>query len=627
MDEQSDRYRFFLVCVCLVAAIVVIYWPVYKYEFVKYDDDIYVTDNANIQSGLNGESFRWAFTASYAGNWHPVTWLSHTLDYQLFDKWAGGHHLINVLLHIANTLLLFCILVRMTGAIWPSAFVAAAFALHPLHVESVAWVSERKDVLSTLFWMLTIWAYSRYVENSKLKWYPAAIVLFVLGLMSKPMLVTVPFVLLLLDYWPLQRKFSHKLLIEKIPFFICSFAFCVVTFLVQKSSGAMAGIEIFGPGVRINNAIVSYVSYIAKMIWPSGLAVLYPYHGNELSETKVIVCGLVILVISICFIYQARRHRFLAVGWLWYFGTLVPVIGLVQVGSQTMADRYTYMTLTGLFIIIAWSAKEFVPKWRYRNIVLTLSAITVLAASAFVASRQVRYWKNSLTLFEHTLQITENNYIILGNYATCLSNTGRFDESVEEFNKLLRIKPNLAEAHNNFGNVLLKVDRVQEAIEHFKLAIKYKPNFAEAYYNMGNAMKKQGKLEDAISCYKQAIKIEQHLIDAYLNLAAVFNKLARFDETVETCKKALELEPNNATAHGHLGIGLAGAGKIDEAIKEFRIVLSAQPDDVEMHRNLGILLERQGRLREAIEEYRQALKINPNDAKVRGLLEAATTRK
>ncbi len=623
MNGQSHRYRFFLISICLVAAIIAVYWPVYKYEFVRYDDDTYVTENANIRSGLNRESFCWAFTAGYASNWHPVTWLSHALDYQLFGDWAGGHHLINVLFHIANTLILFCVLVRMTGAIWPGAFVAAAFALHPLHVESVAWVAERKDVLSTLFWMLTMWVYVRYVENPKPWRYLTAVVLFVLGLMAKPMLVTVPFVLLLLDFWPLQRKISYRLLVEKIPFFIFSFASCVVTFLVQRSSGAIATVESFGLGTRINNAIVSYVSYIVKMIWPSGLAVLYPHPGGGLSKTEVIVCGLVLLLISICFIYPARRHRFLAVGWLWYLGTLVPVIGLVQVGLQAMADRYTYVTLTGLFIIIAWSAKEFVPKWRYRNVILTLSAAVVVVGWAITASRQVRCWKNSLTLFEHTLQVTENNHIILSNYATYLSNLGRFDESIEQFNKLLKIKPNLAEAHNNFGSALLKTDRTQQAVEHFRLAIKYKPNFPKAYYNLGNALQKQGRAEEAVSYYKQATEIKPDFVDAYLNLAMIFNELERFGEAIESCKKVLELEPNNVIAHGYLGLGLAGAGKTDEAIEEIRFVLKARPDDVEMYRNLGILLERKGEPAEAIKSYRAALQIDPNATDVRQLLEAA----
>jgi tetratricopeptide (TPR) repeat protein len=626
MIGQSHRYHSFLICICLVAAIIAVYWPVYNYEFVKYDDDTYVTNNANIQSGLNRESFRWAFTTGYASNWHPVTWLSHALDYQLFGDWAGGHHLINVLLHIANTLVLFCVLVRMTGVIWPSAFVAAVFALHPLHVESVAWIAERKDLLSTLFWMLTMLAYVRYVGKPKLVRYLVTVVLFALGLMAKPMLVTVPFVLLLLDFWPLQRKISYRLLIEKIPFFIFSFASCVVTFLVQRSSGAMAGIESFGLGIRINNAIVSYVSYIAKMIWPSGLAVLYPHPGGGLSTSKVVACGLMLVLISIWFIYSSRRHRFLTMGWFWYLGTLVPVIGLVQVGVQAMADRYAYVTLTGLFIIIAWSAKELIPKWRYRNIILTLSAAAIVIGWALTASRQVRYWKDSLTLFEHTLQVTENNHIILSNYATYLGDLDRLDESIEQFNKLLKIRPNLPEAHNNLGSVLLRADKAQQAIEHFKLAIGYKPDFPKAYYNLGNALKEQGRLEEAVSYYKQAAGVKPDFVDAYLNLAITFNEMKKFDEAIESCKKALELKRSNVIAHGYLGLALAGAGKTDEAIEEIRFVLKARPDDVEMYRNLGILLERKGETAEAIKSYRAALQIDPNLQKARELLNALTEK-
>ena len=601
-----------------------VYWPVYNYEFVKYDDDTYVTNNTNIQSGLDWKSVCWAFTAGYESNWHPVTWLSHALDYQLFGSWAGGHHLTNILFHILNTIVLFYVLMRMTGAIWPSVFVAAVFALHPLHVESVAWVAERKDVLSTFFWLLTMWAYIRYVENPRLRRYLTTLVLFVLGLMSKPMLVTVPFVLLLLDFWPLGRKISWRLLTEKIPFFICSFVSCVVTFIVQRSSGTMADIESFGLTIRINNAIVSYITYIIKMIWPSWLAVLYLHPGDELPMSKVVVCGLLLVLISICFIYPARRYRFLAVGWLWYLGTLVPVIGLIQVGEQGMADRYTYMTLTGLFIIIAWSAKEFVPKWRYRNFILAFLAIMVLIASALTASRQLRYWKDSLTLFEHALQVSENNYIMRSNYATHLGRIGRLDEAIEQFNELLKTKPDIPEAQNNLGYALLQTGgNTEEAIKHFVLAIKYKPAFPQAYFNLATAMKSQGKLEEAVSCYKQALEIKPDYVDAHMNLAITFNELKRFDEAIESCNRVLEFKPNNVIAHGYLGVALAAAGKNDEAMKEVRFVLSTKPNDAQMHCNLGILLERKGKTSEAIESYRTALQIDPNNAEYRHLLEAA----
>ena len=622
-QDKNQEYHFLLICACLVAAILAVYRPVYNYEFVKYDDDTYVTDNTNIQSGLNWKSAYWAFTAGYESNWHPVTWLSHALDYQLFGSWAGGHHLTNVLFHILNAIILFYVLMRMTGAIWPSAFVAAIFALHPLHVESVAWVAERKDVLSTFFWLLTMWAYIRYVENPRLWRYLTTFVLFVLGLMSKPMLVTVPFVLLLLDFWPLGRKISWRLLTEKIPFFICSFVSCVVTFIVQRSSGTMADIESFGLTIRINNAIVSYIMYIIKMFWPSRLAVLYPYASNGPSAAKVVISGLVLLLISIYFIFLARRNRFLAVGWLWYLGTLVPVIGLVQVGLQAMADRYTYMTLTGLLIIIAWSVKEFVPKWRHRNLILTFLAVVVLAALVLTSSRQLRYWKNSLVLFKHALQVTENNYIIRNNYATCLGEIGRLDEAIEQFNELLKFKPDFSEAQNNLGYALLLTGNTQQAIEHFRLAIKYRPASPEAYFNLAAAMKKQGRLEEAISCYKQALEIKPDYIDAYLKLAITFNELKKFDDAIEPCNKVLGFDPGNIIAHSYLSVILAALGKTDEAIKEARFVLNARPDDAEMRRNLGILLERKGKTAEAIESYRTASQIDPNDADYHQLLENA----
>jgi tetratricopeptide (TPR) repeat protein len=623
MPEKPHRYNPLMISICLVAAIIAVYLPVYSYDFVKYDDDGYVTNNTNIQSGLNWESIRWAFsTEGYAHNWHPVTWFSHMIDYQLFKDWAGGHHLVNVLFHILNTLILFYVLRKMTKAIWPSAFVAAAFALHPLHVESVAWIAERKDVLSTFFWLLTIWAYIRYVEKPKLKWYLAALVLFILGLMSKPMLVTVPFVLLLLDYWPLERKFSKILIIEKIPFFICSIASGIVTFIVQQRSGATIDIELLGLAARINNAVVAYVMYIIKMIWPSRLAVLYPHPGSSLSTAKVIICVLLLVIISICFIYSGRRRKFLIVGWLWYLGTLVPVIGLVQVGSQAMADRYTYITLTGLFIIIAWGAKEVIPNRRNKNIILTWLAVIALLVSAVTASRQLRYWKNSLTLFEHTLQITGDNYYILGNYANYLGELGRSEESIEQSIKLLEIKQNSPEGHNNLGCTLLEVGRTQQAIEHFKLAIKYQPDLAQAYYNLANALRSQNKFEEAVSYYHQAVKIKPDYTKAWLELAVTLNKMQNFDQAIEYFNKVLEMDRNNVFAHGYLGLALAAVGKTDEAIREIRLVLNVRPDDVEMYRNLGVLLERKGQTAEAIKAYRTTLQIDPNDMGARQLLDA-----
>ncbi len=633
MPEKPHGYSSSLISICLVAVIIVVYLPVHSYDFVRYDDNIYITDNINVQSGLNWKSFHWAFTAAgYASNWHPLTWLSHILDRELFGDWAGGHHIVNVLFHILNTLLLFSIFGKMTKALWPSAFVAAAFALHPLHVESVAWIAERKDVLSTFFWFLTMWAYVQYVAvpatakrtptagvGAK-RYYLLAIVFFVLGLMSKPMLVTLPFVLLLLDYWPLERKFSKTLIIEKIPFFLCSFASSIITFIVQKKGGALSDFELYGPAIRIGNAIVSYIMYIVKMFWPSRLAVLYPYPGSSLPAVKVIICATLLLLITAGVIYFGRRYKFLAVGWLWYVGTLVPVIGLVQVGSQAMADRYTYMTLTGLFIIIGWGAKEIIHN---KNIILMWLAVIVLLASAITARQQLRYWKNSLTLFEHTLQVTGDNFYTLVNYATYLSELDRLDQAVKYFNEALKIKPNSAEVHNNLGSALLKIGRTQQGIEHFKLAIKYKPDLSQAYCNLADALKNQGRYKEAVSYYQQAIKIEPDYVGAWLNLAIAFNEMKDFDRSIEYFNKVLEIDRNNVFARGHLGLMLAAMGKTDEALREIRFVLSVRPDDVEMYLNLGILLERKGKIAGAIKAYRTAVQINPNDANARRLLEAA----
>jgi len=441
------------------------------------------------------------------------------------------------------------------------------------------------------------------------------------------MLVTLPFVLLLLDYWPLERKISLRLLVEKIPLFICSIASSVATFFVQQKGGAMSNTESFGLIIRINNAIAAYVMYIIKMIWPSRLAVLYPHPGASLPSMQIIICVLLLALLSIGFLYFGRRYKFLAVGWLWYLGMLVPVIGLVQVGSQAMADRYTYMTLTGLFIIIAWGAKEFIPKWRYKNTILGGLVVIALFACAAGASGQLRYWKNSLTLFDHTLRVTEDNYFILSNYTTYLSETGRFNEAIEEFNKLLKIQPDSAEVHNNFGNALMQADKTQQAIEHFELAIKYKPDLVEAYCNLAGALKKQGKLEEAVSYFMQAVKIKPDDVDAYLDLAVTFNDMKKFDQALKYCDKVLELNRNNVFAHGYRGLALASMGKIDEAITEVRFVLRAMPDDVMMQCNLGILLEKKGDIDGAIEAYRQALRIAPNEANVQQLLNAALKKK
>ena len=439
--NNTDKHRIanirydFLVCLFLVIATLAVYWQVRNYSFVNYDDHMYVTQNHNVQAGLTLESITWSFTTIQASNWHPLTWISHMLDCQLYGMNPGRHHLTNVLLHILNSLLLFLVFMRMTGKLWQSGFVAALFALHPLHVESVAWISERKDVLSTFFWMLSLWGYLRYVERPGACRYLLLFFLFILGLMTKPMLVTLPFVLLLLDYWPLnrfqfgssgdcnysiQRPFDFGLVWEKTPLFLLAAVSSVMTYIVQKSGGAVNSLATIPFHDRIANAIVSYVSYIGKMIWPDNLAVFYPYPKSILLW-KVAGAGLLLVVVSVVIFRMVRTKPYFAVGWLWYIGTLVPVIGLVQVGSQGMADRYTYVPLIGIFVIIAWGVPDFMPKWRYKKIGFTVTIAAILAIIMITTRLQIRYWSDSLTLFKHAFEVTTvDNCIVHGKLGEAL---------------------------------------------------------------------------------------------------------------------------------------------------------------------------------------------------------------
>jgi len=501
-----------LVCVFLAVATLAVYWQVESYEFVNYDDDDYISDNSHVQQGLTGDSIIWAFTATHVANWHPLTWLSHMLDCQLYGMNPTGHHLTNVFFHLVNTLLLFLVLEWMTGALWRSGFVAALFALHPLHVESVAWVAERKDVLSTMFWMLTMWAYLGYTKRPGVKRYLLILLFFALGLMAKPMLVTLPFVLLLLDYWPLgriwlgQSGIEHpvanqaniaakkprtqvfRLLLGKTPLFALAAVSSVVTFVVQKSGGAVKALEAYPFNIRITNAMVSYFRYISKAIWPQKLAILYPHPGQSLPMWHAALAGLLLVVISTVVIRAGRRCPYLPVGWLWYVGTLVPVIGLVQVGEQAMADRYTYVSLIGLFIIIAWGVPDLTAKYHYGKSALALAAASLLVALMVCSSLQVKHWKNSVTLFEHTVSVTANNPTAHYNLSLALGKKGMLQESMKHSYETLRIRPNYADAHNNLGVALTKQGRLQEAVFHFTEALRINPEYGKARRNLDKVL-------------------------------------------------------------------------------------------------------------------------------------------
>jgi tetratricopeptide (TPR) repeat protein len=605
--------RELFVCLFLVLATLTVYWQVGNYEFVNLDDDMYITENSHVQEGLSRESATWAFTTSKVANWHPVTWLSHMLDVELYGLNPRGHHLTNVFFHLVNTLLLFLLLKRMTGGLWRSGFVAALFGLHPLHVESVAWVAERKDVLSTLFWMLSIWAYLGYVKRPGVKRYLLILLLFALGLMAKPMLVTLPCVLLLLDYWPLERihfgqagnsrtapgppaviaytprKQAFRLIYEKTPLFLLAAVSSVVTFLVQKSGGAVGALEAYPVKIRVANALLSYFRYMVKMVWPQNLAVFYPHPGQNVPMWQAAAAGLLLLLISIVVIRAARRQPYLPVGWFWYIGTLVPVIGLVQVGAQAMADRYTYVPLIGLFVMVAWGVPDLLAGWRYSKPALASVATLLLATLMVCTSLQIKHWENGLTLFEHTLRVTSNN----------------------------------SQIHNNLGNVLTKKGRLQEAISHYSKALEINPHYAAAHSNLGVALAGQGRLEDAITHYSAALRLRPQSPQTHNNLGVALYGLGDLPGAIENYTSAVHLKPDYAEAHNNLGNGLAQQGRLTEAEVHYGKALTIKPDYPEAHNNLGVALARQGKFNAAINHFAQALRLKDDYTQARVNLELA----
>jgi Tfp pilus assembly protein PilF len=604
MDKKRLNVRYdLLVMLVLVLATAVVYLQVKDYDFVNFDDNEYITENRHVQTGLTSGNITWAFTTFHVSNWHPLTWISHMLDCQLFGLKPGLHHLVNLFFHMANTLLLFIILHRMTKGLWQSAFVAAVFAIHPLHVESVAWVTERKDVLSTLFWMLTMGAYVFYVQRRELKRYLLTLFFFALGLMAKPMLVTLPFVLLLLDYWPLRRltigkasvnehtqsdrslnrhskkkerrrsaiKAEHvnktekqnrqrpaigHIILEKVPFFVLALASSIVTYMAQQKAGAVGSLQSFPLTTRIANALVSYCGYIGKMIWPENLAVLYP-HPGMLPAWKVIGAVLFLGITTFLIIRAVKRLPYLTMGWLWYLGTLVPVIGLVQVGVQAMADRYTYIPIIGILIMVAWGVPELLKKWRHRNAALATVAVITLSIFSYVTWKQVGYWQNSVTLFKHTLEKTTNNPIMQNNLGNTLEAEGRLDEAIAHYTESLRIDPNLADSYNNIGLALTKQGRADEAIPNFLKAIRISANHAVAHYNLGTVLASQGKLDEAIYHFRESIRISPDYAKAYNNLGNVLLMQGKIDEAIDSYHEALRISPDYVMAQENLKNALA----------------------------------------------------------------------
>jgi Flp pilus assembly protein TadD len=622
-----SRFPGWLVAAMLALVTLALYWQATHHDFINYDDDDYVTSNVHVQNGLTLESVKWAFFNPASANWHPVTMLSHMLDCQLFGLKPWGHHLTSLLLHTFNTVLVFLLLHRMTGALWRAALVAALFAWHPLHVESVVWVAERKDVLSTFFGLLTLLFYVRYAQsetqNSKLKTqnYLLSLFVFALGLMSKAMLVTWPFIMLLLDYWPLQRITGDKwqvtkflrLVREKIPFFALAAAASAVTLVVQQQGGAVMAVESFPFGERVENALISYCRYLGKMFWPTNLAVFYPHPGYWPLD-EVLLAVLFLGGISVLLFVQRWRYPFLLMGWLWFVGMLMPVIGLVQVGGQAMADRYTYLPSLGLFILTIWGVYEMTRRWRYHEIALSVAGSAAIILCLGVTWRQLGHWQDSETLFRHALAVTQNNYVAHNNLGLALEKKGQTEEAIYQYQEAIRLTPDFAEAHNNLGIALGERGQIDEAVNQFQQALRLKPDNAEVHNNLGAIFYQKGQIDEAMSQFQEALRLTPDNLNAHNNLGNAFGTKGQTDEAISQFREVLRLAPGFAEAHNNLGIALKERGQIDEAVNQFQEALHLKPDNAEFHNNLGASLYQKGRTDEAIGQFQEALRLKPDYA-------------
>lgn len=583
----------------LIALIIFVYEPVRHFGYVLYDDLDYVSGNVNIQGAPLWESVKFAFTTTRGGGWAPLTALSYVLDAQLFGTDPAPQHVENVIFHALNTLLLFGILFRMTREWKPSAFVAALFAVHPLHVEDVAWIAERKDLLSTLFLLLTIWVYIGYVRSPKWPRYLLALVLFALGCLAKPMVVTLPALLLLLDLWPLgrarlepgQAKQWLRLAVEKIPMLVVAIAVAAMTVWTAASRGAVETGGARPITERLSNAIVSYAAYIRDMFWPVNLAPFYPHETYPVW----IIAGSLIVLTGITFftIMNARSRPYLIAGWLWYAVMLAPVSGIIQAGSQSRADRFTYVPLAGLFIMAAWGIPPLVERWKWRNgnLAFAAAAAVLVCAAAAQARHQNGYWENAITLWQHTLDSTSGNYVAYNILGYALADQGKVDEAIAHYREAIRLQPGFAEAHNNLAVALARQNRLDEAIPEFQAAVRLAPAAALTHYDLGFALASQKRLDEAITEYSEAIRQDPGYVEALTKRGDAYQLQNHLKEAIADYNAALSIQPNFANARNNLGLALMNEEKYDEAIAEFKEVLRLQPGNQLAQQNLSIVMQ------------------------------------
>ena len=620
--------------VLLPLVTIALYWPATGFDFVNYDDPLYVTANPQIQAGLTWEGLAWAFGRVHGEGtyWHPLTWVSHMIDCQLYGLKPWGHHLTSVLLHAANAALVFLVFRRMTGAYWRCVLLAGIFALHPVQVDSVAWVTERKNLLSAFFWLLTIWAYVRYARGRMQnpaaptpqpasrftfhvsRFYLLSLCFFALGLMCKPILVTLPFVLLLLDYWPLGRMqkaegrmqsgeasgthhaprtthhaprftFHVSLLVEKVPFFVLAAASSAITILAHRGLGMLDSASRLPWDLRLENALVSYGRYLAKAFWPCRLAVFYPLPAAW-PMWEVVACGLILLAISGLALGTARTRPCLLVGWLWLLGVLVPSSGVIQAGAQAMADRFMYVPVIGVIVAAIWGIHGLAKGGRHQQVALSVAGSVVMVLCTVLTRQQLGHWKDSETLFRHAVEVTENNYVAHDNLGTVLGQRGQMDEAIRQFQEAVRLKPDHANAHCNLGIAFQKTGQTDEAIRQFQEAIRLKPDHANAHCNLGIALEKKGQMDEAMRQFQEAIRLEPRHVDAHNNLGVNLGKRGQLDAAIIQLQETIRLRPDHAEAHNNLGTAFLQQGRTDEAIAQYQEALRLRPDYAEARSNL-----------------------------------------
>ena len=596
----------YVVGILIACCTLLVYSQALDHQFLSFDDDVYVTANQHIREGFTGNSIYWALTSLTGGNWHPLTWFSHIIDYKLYGLNPAGHHATNIVVHTASSLLLLVFLTRTTGSIWQSSFVAAVFALHPLHVESVAWIAERKDVLCAFFWFASLIFYSRYSERGSTTAYAAALSMYALALMSKPMAVSLPVVMLALDHWPLKRfefagdgvskcivwKRVTGLIVEKLPFLALAFLSSIVTIYAQQQAGAVGQLQYLPLTLRFENALVSYVSYLLKTLWPVGLAVLYPF-PRSIPVWQVLGSLVVISLFLLLVLRTVLTHRYLATGWLWYLVTLLPVIGIIQVGSQAMADRYMYLPLTGLLIMVAWGAPYLSGESCSRRVFCCGAGILLVAGYAVMTWHQLALWRNSVQLYRQTLAVTEENHLVHYNLGIEYQKQGLLDEAAEEYKKAL----------------LIQTDSIKTLT------------------NLGLVYAARGDMRDAITTFLHIQRIDPEYAPARNNLGVVLSRMGDYDAAITEFREVLRINANDPEAHYNLGLIFTAQGKPDSAIVEYQASLAVNPENDKAHNNLGIVFVMKDDLDSAIGEFERALRINPDNSGAAANLEKTRVRK